>query len=336
MEPEEEWRTLEEYNSYEVSNYGRVKNRAKSDCLKPKLGRHGYHEVTLSQSGKLSYHLVHRLIATAFILNPLGKEQVNHLGAKTDNRSWMLQWCTKEENMQHAHANIIKNTQKVAVEGKSSGGIVVNFESVSDAAKHVNGVMNGIIRCCIGTRRTYKNYAWSYATPKVIIPNVDLPGEIWKLTTDSIYDEINKYDYWVSNMARVCNAKLRNKKINLQTLQTRLKRPGHKKTMQIHRLVIMAFDVPNPEGKTEVDHIDGNYKNNRLDNLRWATPLENCNNPATVKKNPVRRISTDGATKDYISIKEALLDTYGASSSGICECISGKFKTHCGYKWQRI
>jgi hypothetical protein len=336
MEPIEEWRVLEDYNSYEVSNYGRIKNRAKSECLKPKVGRHGYYEVTLSHRSKLSYHLIHRLVATAFIPNPLNKPQVNHLGSKTDNKAWMLEWCTKEENAKHAHANIIKNTQKVAVQGIHKDGTTIQFESIADAAKHVNGVFSGISRCCsdtIGRYKTYKGYTWTSVVPKIVVPVHDLPGEIWICTKDSTYAQINKYDYWVSNMARVrnCNLKLRKLADRIQ-----LKRPGHKKTMQIHRLVIMAFDVPNPEDKSEVDHIDGNHNNNSLNNLRWATGLENCNNPATVKKNPVRRISTDGAITDYISIKEALLDTGGASSSGICECIGGKFKTHCGYKWQRI
>ena len=42
----------------------------------------------------------------------------------------------------------------------------------------------------------------------------------------------------------------------------------------IHRLVAEAF-IPNPENKATVDHIDGNRKNNSIDNLRWATYSEN-------------------------------------------------------------
>ena len=43
--------------------------------------------------------------------------------------------------------------------------------------------------------------------------------------------------------------------------------------MPIHRIIAEAF-IPNPENKPTVDHADGNRRNNRIDNLRWATYSE--------------------------------------------------------------
>lgn len=54
-------------------------------------------------------------------------------------------------------------------------------------------------------------------------------------------------------------------------------------TIGVHRLVAMAF-IPNPNNKPQVDHIDGNPSNNVVTNLRWATQVENMNNPITKER----------------------------------------------------
>lgn len=47
----------------------------------------------------------------------------------------------------------------------------------------------------------------------------------------------------------------------------------HGNTKRLNRIVAQTF-IPNPDSKTTVNHIDGNKKNNRVDNLEWSTRSE--------------------------------------------------------------
>jgi hypothetical protein len=54
---------------------------------------------------------------------------------------------------------------------------------------------------------------------------------------------------------------------------------GKQKHFLVHRIVAAAWLEPPlfPE-QTQIDHIDGDKQNNRVENLRWVTPKENCKN----------------------------------------------------------
>lgn len=54
----------------------------------------------------------------------------------------------------------------------------------------------------------------------------------------------------------------------------KLSKDGSRKDFKVHRLVADAF-IPNPELKSNINHIDGNPLNNRVDNLEWCTQKEN-------------------------------------------------------------
>lgn len=56
---------------------------------------------------------------------------------------------------------------------------------------------------------------------------------------------------------------------------------GKPKNYSVHRLVAIAH-IPNPQNKPCVDHINTIRTDNRVENLKWVTHQENCNNPITL------------------------------------------------------
>lgn len=106
------WKDIKGFEGiYQVSNLGRIKSfrsnknyfykdKKKFKILRGTIMNNGYRIVTLvSMTGKHSFCLVHRLVAEAFIPNPLNKKDVDHINTiRTDNKVSNLRWATRKEN----------------------------------------------------------------------------------------------------------------------------------------------------------------------------------------------------------------------------------------------
>ena len=119
----ENWKSVKNYEGlYEVSDLGRVRSlERKFDRMHPKIAgvfqqmtyksnlvkfhltSKGYCRIGIYKDGVKRNHLVHRLVADAFLDNTDNKEQVNHKnGVKCDNSLSNLEWCTNIENREHS------------------------------------------------------------------------------------------------------------------------------------------------------------------------------------------------------------------------------------------
>jgi hypothetical protein len=106
---------------YEVSNDGQIRTKKgkktyskrwdtertwKQRVLKQKTSKDNTCRVSLWKNGIEQTHLVHRLVAYAFLPIIEGKNFVNHIdGNRLNNYVSNLEWCTYEENQNHAFDN---------------------------------------------------------------------------------------------------------------------------------------------------------------------------------------------------------------------------------------
>ena len=114
---EEIWKVIRE-GYYEVSNLGNVrsidryvdnfagtKSFRKGLVLSFTVTPKGYLAVNFRIENQKENPVVHRLVAIAFLENPLNLPQVNHIdGDKWNNEVTNLEWCTGSGNMYHAYA----------------------------------------------------------------------------------------------------------------------------------------------------------------------------------------------------------------------------------------
>ena len=137
------WKDVEGYEGlYQVNQFGEVKSlpkqiglgyMTKEKILKPRLQNSGYLQVNLMKDGKRINKTVHRLVAKAFIPNPEGLPEIDHIdGDKTNNMVENLQWISHVENNRKKTIGIGIPKR---VENVETGEI---FETMTAAANEYN------------------------------------------------------------------------------------------------------------------------------------------------------------------------------------------------------
>ncbi len=166
--------------------------------------------------------------------------------------------------------------------------------------------------------------------------------EIWK--------DIEGYEglYQISNLGNVKSLKnniiLKPSKNSKGYLQVFLWKNGSGKLLRIHRLVAKAF-IPNFDDKPQVNHIDGNKQNNRVNNLEWVTNSENQKHAFKIKlqtnignNNPrARKINQYDLNGKLIRTWNSFYDItneLNINRSDVWRCCTGKYKQSHNFIWR--
>lgn len=154
-------------------------------------------------------------------------------------------------------------------------------------------------------------------------------------------DRIGYQKHWQGGISRY----LHKGKILIQTIRPggymciNLKKNGHVKTYNIHRLVALHF-LPKIEGKDVVNHIDSDKSNNHVSNLEWCTQSENIQyaydqgrkTPPHEKR--IAQYDMDGNLIRVWKSQAEVQRTLGIFQGNIYKVCSGKRNQAGGYKWK--
>lgn len=165
----EEWIKIDEYNGYEMSNYGRIlSTKGKNPrFLKQRISNNGYNLVNLYKNGVAKTYQVQFLVASIFCDNdsPDTKTQVHHINeVKTDNRACNLEWVTPSENINYGTANARRAMAlgKPVNQYDMEGNFLKQYDSISEAQK-TGFNASSISKCCNGKAKSHFGFIWEFA-----------------------------------------------------------------------------------------------------------------------------------------------------------------------------
>lgn len=330
------WRDVEGFEGrYEVSLLGYLRFADKPDKRKVKCSKNGnYLTALLYHRGdvKPTYAKIHMLVAKAFVPNPEGYAYVSHKnGRLEDNRADNLEWVETKPGKKKRKS---KRTSKTV---SASPNLEVPDSEVGEGD------------------------VLEYVVAEGYVPDDDLlegdvserdasEGELWKdvMGFEGLY-KISKNGNIVSfwgKKPRYIKAKTYSSKRAGYVLEYQLRGSDHKNHYKMAHMLVAEHFIPNPFGYKHVMHIDGNPKNNHVDNLRWTerSVKHRVEKSETYKRyagkhnlmttQEVAQYYTDGTyINTFKSITEAAEKTK-CSYSSIKQVLDGKETSTGGYVWK--
>lgn len=167
---------------YSVTSNGEIYSHITDKFLKPNITRNGYATVQLFKNKIGKRVSIHRLVAKAFIPNPLNKPQVNHKDEnKSNNCVSNIEWCTPKENMNYGTGNYRRrlhtdySTQNRKIIARINGKkvckpviqlknniVIKEYQSIVQASKETGLHASKISEVAKNKRKTTGGFCWKY------------------------------------------------------------------------------------------------------------------------------------------------------------------------------
>lgn len=149
------WKKIKDFENYEVSNMGNIRNtnyhrQRKTKNIVQRDNGTGYMRVILSKNGKTYTLYVHRIVANEFCENKEKKNVVNHKdGNRKNNASENLEWCSTKENIDHMYKVLGYKQSKKTIDKKRKAmiGRVLSYETKIKISKSNKGKYSKRVLC---------------------------------------------------------------------------------------------------------------------------------------------------------------------------------------------
>ena len=151
--------------SYAVTSCGRVWSYKSKKFLKPQKHNSGYLLVCLYKDGKKTNYYIHKLVAEAYIDNPNGYSEVNHIDEiKEHNYVNNLEWISHKDNCNYGtrNARVSEKLSKPVCQYSLNGEWIATYKSMHEAEQNTGIPNEHICRCCKGELKKTGGYRWKY------------------------------------------------------------------------------------------------------------------------------------------------------------------------------
>jgi len=146
----EEWKQIVGMH-YLISNKGRCKNTKTKRLVHPVKNNTGYYQYILTEKGKYTHFLVHKLVAEYFLKQDKAKPYVRF---KEKNK---VKWC--RYNIERTSYP----TNSKAISAYKNGKKVADFGSAREASEYIGRNYQSISKCLNGRGVTCGGYTWEYS-----------------------------------------------------------------------------------------------------------------------------------------------------------------------------